>query len=197
MLLTISTTHQPATDLGYLLAKNPARAHAFDLPFGRAHVFYPEATRERCTAALLLDIDPVALVRDGEAFDQYVNDRPWVASSFMSVAIGRVFGTALGGRSRERPELTDTPIPLVARLAAAPCRGGERFWREVFEPLGYAVTATNHPLGEPFGPSRYFTVDLAATTTLRDDGAARSSDAGLDRAHPRVPRRPRQPLRVG
>lgn len=166
MLLTISTTHPPATDLGYLLAKNPARAHSFDLSFGRAHVFYPEATAERCTVALFLDIDPVALVREGDVFDQYVNDRPWVASSFLSVAIGRVFGSALGGRSRERPELAETAIPLVARLAAVPCRGGERLLRELFEPLGYTVTATNHALGEPFGPSRYFTVELSNTTTL-------------------------------
>jgi hypothetical protein len=109
MLLTITTTHQPATDLGYLLHKNPSRAQSFNQSFGRAHVFYPEATETLCTAALLLDIDPVALVRGrgpdgaGGALDQYVNDRPYVASSFLSVAISDVFGSALAGRSRERP----------------------------------------------------------------------------------------------
>jgi hypothetical protein len=83
MLLTISTTHQPATDLGYLLAKNPARAQSFDLSFGQAHVVYPEATAARCTAALVLDVDPVGLVRgrrgpegEGGLLTQYVNDRP-------------------------------------------------------------------------------------------------------------------------
>src|SRR6266542_6761178 len=101
VLLTISTSHQPATDLGFLLHKNPARAQSFDLSFGRVHIFYPEATAERCTAALLLDVDPVALVRakrapEGESglLRQYVNDRPYVASSFLSVAIARVFGSA-------------------------------------------------------------------------------------------------------
>src|SRR5919108_4981632 len=110
MILEISTTHRPATDLGYLLHKNPARAQSFDLAFGRAHVFYPEASEARCTAALLLDIDPVGLVRRGVRFprlDQYVNDRPYVASSFLSVAIARVFNTALAGKCNARPELVD------------------------------------------------------------------------------------------
>src|SRR5919107_5557483 len=123
MLLTITTTHQPATDLGYLLHKNPARLHSFALPFGEAHVFYPEAEAARCTAALLLDVDPVGLVRgrrgpegEGGLLMQYVNDRPYVASSFLSIAISNVFGTGLTGRSKERPELAATPIPLEARL---------------------------------------------------------------------------------
>ena len=112
MLLTLTTTQSPATDLGYLLGKNPARTQSFDLTFGRAHVYYPEATAERCTAALLLDVDPVALVRrgtkdEGFALSQYTNDRPYVASSFMSVAIGRVFGQALQGKSRDRQALAD------------------------------------------------------------------------------------------
>jgi len=63
MLLTITTTAPPATDLGYLLHKNPARSQAFTLNFGKAHVFYPEASNTRCTAALLLEVDPVGLVR--------------------------------------------------------------------------------------------------------------------------------------
>ena len=110
MLLTITTTHSPATDLGYLLHKNPARVQSFDLSFGRAHVFYPEATEERCTSALLLEVDPIGLVRgrqgpggEGGLFDQYVNDRPYVASSFMSVALASVLGTAMAGKCKERP----------------------------------------------------------------------------------------------
>ena len=139
MLLTISTTHSPATDLGYLLHKNPARVQAFELSFGKAHVFYPEASKERCTAALLLDVDPVALVRGrGSVSTDYVNDRPYVASSFLSVAIARVFGSALGGRCRERPELVAKPLPLVAGIAALPCRSADEV-RELFEPLGYEV----------------------------------------------------------
>src|SRR4028119_1544401 len=101
MLLTISTTHQPATDLGFLLHKNPNRIQTFSLNFGNALVFYPEATREKCTVALLLDIDPIGLVRnkgrDHKSLEQYVNDRPYVASSFFSVALGRVFNSALAG----------------------------------------------------------------------------------------------------
>ncbi len=100
MLLEITTTHSPATDLGYLLGKNPARVQSFDLSFGRAHVHYPEVADDRCTAALLLDLDPIALVRAArrhggdDLLAQYVNDRPYAASSLMSVAIGRVFGVS-------------------------------------------------------------------------------------------------------
>src|SRR6476646_1828214 len=153
MLLTITTTHQPATDLGYLLHKNPARLHTFPLSFGQAHVFYPQADANVCTAALLLDVDPVALVRnrrgpsgEGGTLDQYVNDRPYVASSFLSVAIARVLGSALAGRSKGRPELTDNRMPLEAKISVLPCRGGEEFLRRLFEPLGYEVIATGHDL---------------------------------------------------
>jgi 3' terminal RNA ribose 2'-O-methyltransferase Hen1 len=178
MLLTITTTAAPATDLGYLLAKNPARLHTFDLAFGKAHVFYPEATPERCTAALMLEVDPVGLVRgrqdpagEGGALEQYVNDRPYVASSFLSVAIARVLGSALGGRSKDRPELAQRAISLEAHVSVLPCRGGEDFLRRLFEPLGYEVTANQHPLDETnpdWGSSRYFTVTLRATKRLAD-----------------------------
>src|SRR5499433_3841598 len=131
MLLTITTTHQPATDLGFLLHKNPSKVHSFELSFGKAHLFYPEATPERCTAALLLDVDPVGLVRgkrghhEGGTLDQYVNDRPYVLSSFLSVALGRALGTAMTGRSKGRQELAERPIPLTATLAVVSCRSGE------------------------------------------------------------------------
>src|SRR3984957_3722155 len=121
VLLTISYTRKPATDLGYLLHKSPFRIHSFEQAFGKTHVCYPETTSERCTAALLLEIDPIGLVRNrrgpsGQAYsmEEYVNDRPYVASSFLSVAIGRTFRTAMTGRSKERQELAETPIPFEA-----------------------------------------------------------------------------------
>jgi len=43
MLLTLTSTNVPATDLGYLLHKNPSTLQSFPLSFGQAHVFYPEA----------------------------------------------------------------------------------------------------------------------------------------------------------
>jgi 3' terminal RNA ribose 2'-O-methyltransferase Hen1 len=176
MLLTLTTTYRPATDLGYLLHKNPGKVQSFELSFGSAHVFYPEATEDRCTAALLLDVDAVGLVRnrkgpagDNFALEQYVSDRPYAASSFLSVAIARVFASALAGHSRDRPQLADTAIPLTARIAALPCRGGERFLRSLFEPLGYSVTADRHALDERFpewGESPYFRVELSAERRL-------------------------------
>jgi 3' terminal RNA ribose 2'-O-methyltransferase Hen1 len=175
MLLTITTTYRPATDLGYLLHKHPARFQSYDLSFGRAHVFYPEVTHERCSASLLLDVDSVGIVRGKGAADgllsQYVNDRPYVASSFLSVAISQVYGSALQGRCHDRPELTTTPIPLSARMHVIPVRGGERFLRGVFEPLGYAVDAERHPLDERFpewGESPYFTATISKVATLSE-----------------------------
>lgn len=173
MLLTITTTHQPATDLGYLLHKNPARVQEFELPFGKAFVFYPEVTTERCTAALLLDIDPVGLVRGAGnsegLLDQYVNDRPYASTSFLSVAISRIFGTALGGRCNDRPTLVTEPLPLELTISGLPCRRGEPFLRSLFEPLGYEVKAESHVLDPSmpgWGNSQYFTVTLRATVTL-------------------------------
>ena len=178
MLLTITTSHRPATDLGFLLHKNPARAQSFDLSFGRAHVVYPEAGDDRCTAALILDIDPVGLVRgrrgpagDGGLLTQYVNDRPYVASSFLSVALSNVFASAMAGRSKERPALADASIPLEARLSVVPCRGGEVLLRRLFEPLGYTVMVTSHALdarSPEWGASRYFTLTLTATQRLSE-----------------------------
>ena len=176
MLLTLTTSHPPATDLGYLLHKNPAKCQSFPLSFGQAHIFYPEASEGRCTAALLLDVDPVAMVRgrggvSHSVLAQYVNDRPYVASSFMSVAIAQVLGSALDGRSKERPELARTPIPLTTAIEVLPCRGGEGFLHEVFEPLGYQVEAIRYPLDERFpqwGESPYFSVRLSKTTTLSE-----------------------------
>ena len=176
MLLTISTTYSPATALGYLLHKHPARMQSFELTFGQAHVFYPEARTDKCTAALLLDVDPVGLVRrphgqfaENFALAQYVSDRPYVASSFLSVAIARVFGSALSSKCKERPQLVKTAIPLKAELSILPCRGGEKLLRRLFEPLGYTVTAGQHALDPQFpdwGQSRYFTVTLENTCRL-------------------------------
>lgn len=177
MLLTITTTHRPATDLGFLLHKNPTRpgGQTFPLSFGQARVFYPEAGEPRCTAALLLEIDPIGLVRrrreENLPLAHYVNDRPYVASSFLSVALAQVYGSALAGRSRERPELAETPLPLAARVAVVRARGGEALLRRLFAPLGYDVAAEPHQLDPAFpawGASDYFTLDLRATLRLRD-----------------------------
>jgi 3' terminal RNA ribose 2'-O-methyltransferase Hen1 len=178
MILTISYTGKPATDLGYLLHKSPFRVHSFEQVFGKVHVFYPETSPDRCTAALVLEIDSIGLVRSqhgpsGErhVLEEYVNDRPYAASSFLSVAIARTFGTALTGRSKERQELADTPLPLETRITVLPCRGGEMLLRCLFEPLGYEVTVKRHALDEKFpewGESPYFTVMLKGTIRLSD-----------------------------
>lgn len=171
MFLRLATTHRPATDLGYLLAKNPARAQSFSLSFGTAHVFYPEVGDERCAAALFVDIDPVRLSRRTDDLEvPYVNDRPYVANSFLSVAIAEVFTSALQGRSRERQALAEQAIPLTADVPALVARGGEGVIRRLFEPLGYTVLTTPIPLDPQLGyhQPRARSLSLTGTTRLVD-----------------------------
>ncbi|MBJ6109515.1 3' terminal RNA ribose 2'-O-methyltransferase Hen1 [Hymenobacter sp. BT523] len=169
MLLTISTTYQPATDLGYLLHKNPARLQSIEVAGGQAHVFYSEATAERCTAALLLDLDPIGLVRgragasgEGFALEQYVNDRPYVASSFLSAALSKAFGTAMNGTCKDKPDLPAQALPLAIKVAVVSAPGPD--WpRRLFEPLGYEVEIETTPLDPTmpeWGDSRYYTLHL-------------------------------------
>ncbi|TDD01382.1 3' terminal RNA ribose 2'-O-methyltransferase Hen1 [Nonomuraea deserti] len=177
MLLTITTTARPATDLGFLLHKHPERVQEFGQSFGTATVFYPEAGDERCTAALVLEVDPIALVRSrGKgspdfSLSQYVNDRPYAASSLLAVALADVFRTARAGRCRARPELPGTPLPLELRLPALPCRGGPDLARRLFEPLGWEVAAQPIVLDDGFpewGESRYVRLTLSGSARLAD-----------------------------
>ncbi|MDR2013414.1 MAG: 3' terminal RNA ribose 2'-O-methyltransferase Hen1 [Rhodanobacter sp.] len=176
MLLEITTTHQPASDLGYLLAKHPARCQHFELPFGAAHVFYSQADHACCTAVLLMEIDPVSLVRGtGDKSEgplsQYVNDRPYVASSFLSVAIARVFGSAMAGVSKGRQELADQAIPLEANIPVLRSKAGADMIVRCFEPLGYRTEVAQLPLDPRFpewGEGDYFALRLSQIVRLRD-----------------------------
>jgi 3' terminal RNA ribose 2'-O-methyltransferase Hen1 len=178
MLLTLSTTHRPATDLGFLLHKNPERAQVFQQSFGPAYVYYPQASEDRCTAALLIDIDPIELVRGAKdrltadfSLGQYVNDRPYAASSLLASALGRVFRTAMRGDCVARPELAAAAIPLEIVVPALPCRGGAALALALFEPLGWAVDAVPVPLDPAFpawGDSRYVRLTLHGTLRLAD-----------------------------
>jgi 3' terminal RNA ribose 2'-O-methyltransferase Hen1 len=176
VLLTITTTYRPTTDLGFLLHKHPDRVQTFSTAFGEAHVFYTEASEDRCTAALLLGIEPVGLVRRGRgaggfALAEYVNDRPYVASSFMSVALVTVFKSAMAGTCSGHEELAGTAIPLEASLPVVPARGGEAMVRRLFEPLGYEVDAAPIVLDPQFpdwGDSRYVGLCLRSVCRLAD-----------------------------
>ncbi|MER5783709.1 3' terminal RNA ribose 2'-O-methyltransferase Hen1 [Streptomyces mobaraensis] len=184
MFLTISTTGHddvPATDLGFLLHKHPGRAQRFSTSYGTAHVFYPEATAERCTVALLLEVDPVALVRRGggkgrggapdAALAQYVNDRPYAASSLLAVALGSVFSSAMKGKCAARPELVEERRSLRIELPVVPARGGAGLVERLFAPLGWTVTARPLPLDERFpewGDSRYVALVLEGEQLLAD-----------------------------
>jgi len=176
MLLTITCTGQNTTNLSYLLYKNPYRPQKFELGFGNAYVFYPELSHEKTTVALLLDICPTDLSRGKEGsaagglFD-YVNDRPYVSSSFMSVAISGVFRTAMTGRADAHQELSDTPLDLEAKITMLPCRSDSKMLTNVFEPLGYEVNYESFLLDENFpdwGESKYINLNIKGKLRLRD-----------------------------
>ena len=177
MLLLLETTHATATDLGFLLHKNPARAQTFALPFGEVRAWYPVATPEKCQFAFWLDIDPIRLSRgsgsdrrDSFSLQPYVNDRPYAASSFLCVAIAQVLRDALSGSSKERPELAQTAIPLSIRLPVVPARGGEALLRRLFEPLGYEIELQQIVLDKNLGwdESPYFDLTLRAEKRLSE-----------------------------
>lgn len=185
VFLTISTTgtpDRPATDLGFLLHKHPEKAQAFSTAHGTAHVLYPEASAEHCTAALLPEVDPVALVRRGKgrgrggapdsALAQYVNDRPYAASSLLAVALAKVFKSALNGVCAALPERAAAPMPLRIELPALPARGGAGLVTRLFGPLGWAsVTAEPVVLDPEFpewGDSRYVRLVLEGELRLAD-----------------------------
>ncbi|RZS91556.1 3' terminal RNA ribose 2'-O-methyltransferase Hen1 [Motilibacter rhizosphaerae] len=163
MLVTLATSGSTsgglpdgavATDLGRVLHKHPDRVHVQEVPTGTATVCYPVATPERCEAALLLEVDPVGLVRSRAArrgddvLARYVNDRPYVASSLLAVALSRVLRTALAGRCDARPELAEAAWPLEVRLPALPVRGRPELVERLFAPLGWEVEARRLPLDE-------------------------------------------------
>jgi 3' terminal RNA ribose 2'-O-methyltransferase Hen1 len=177
MLLTITTTYRPATHLGYLVHKHPGRCQSATLSFGSVHLFFPVATESQCTLALVLDIDPIDMVRGrrrqegGLPLEEYINDRPYVASSFLSVAIAKVLSSALKGECDEVPGLAETALPFQVKIAVLPSRGGEQIMHRLFEPLGYEVATRRHTLDEKFpewGASPYFTVSLTKETRLSE-----------------------------
>ena len=176
MLLTITYKGKNTQELGFLLHKNPDRAQQFELAYGKAYVFYPDVSDESTTAALLLDIDPLYLARgkvgsrDGGLFD-YVNDRPYAATSFLSTAMVRIFGTAMNGKCDKRQELADTPLDLTARLASLKDNGDTELAKQLFEPLGYRVTVSRTQLDEKFpewGSSPYIDLTISGKVKLSE-----------------------------
>lgn len=177
MILTITNTRPPATNLGFLLHKNPKHLQSFPLSFGQAHVCYPEVSETCCTVALILEIDPIRLSRkasssSNQPLKPYVNDRPYVASSFLSVAIAKVFGSALQGKCNKSPELVHQPLSLTLKIPTLPCQteeNGEMILRKLFEPLGYQLTLSPIPLDSHFpewGRSPYFSTELVIEAPL-------------------------------
>ena len=176
MILTITYEGQNTQDLGFLLYKHPQRAQQFELSYGKAYVFYPEVSDERTTAALVLDIDPIDLARgklgskEGGLFD-YVNDRPYAATSFLSTAINRVYGSAMKGKCEHRPELAEKPLKLTATVTSLKDRGNETLAQELFEPLGYTVSVSRGKLDEKFpewGESPYINLTISGEVKLSD-----------------------------
>ena len=175
MLVSLTSTTPDATDLGYLLHKHPDRVRSVDVGFGRAHVFYPEATAQRCTATTYVEVDPFGPARHrrerrAQGLEPYLNDRPYAASSMLSVALGRLFRTAMSGTCKDRPELVAQPLDLEIDLPVVPVRGGQEMLRRLFGPLGYEVAGAPIALDPEFpqwGDSRYVSARLAGRQTVR------------------------------
>lgn len=175
MLVSLTSTTPDARDLGFLLHKHPDRVRAVDVGFGQAHVFYPEATQHRCTATTFVEVDPVGLARGQHrhrlaGLEPHVNDRPYAASSMLSVALARLFRTALSGKCDARPELVERSMDLELELPVLPVRGGSDVLRRLFEPLGYDVEAQPIALDTHFpswGESPYFAVRMSGRHTVR------------------------------
>jgi hypothetical protein len=72
MLWTITTTHVPATALGSLLHKHPVWVRTFSPSFSRTHVFDYEAGPSRCTAVLLLEIEPLHLTQKRQTLRELI-----------------------------------------------------------------------------------------------------------------------------
>ncbi|WP_036043937.1 3' terminal RNA ribose 2'-O-methyltransferase Hen1 [Leptospira alstonii] len=179
MILKITTTHNPATDLGFLLHKHPDKLQSVDLSVGKAHIFYSEKREDRTTICILLDIDPIEMVRgsknlsgDGFTLGNYVNDRPYVASSFLSAALVKAFSTAMNGKCKEKPELVEEKIPFEIFISSIPIpKGGEILIRKFFEPLGYEVELLRHGLDKKFpewGESKYYNLNMRNIVTTKD-----------------------------
>ena len=176
MLITISTTHSPATDIGYLLHKHPDKVQTFKVSGGQAHIFYPISTTEKCTVALLLELDTIKMVRQMHvpkgsiSLHHYVNDRPYVASSFASSAITTVFSSALNGNCKNRPELVNVKMPFEVQVEVLKVKGSRQLIHNIFEPLGYEIAYTRHDLDEQFpdwGPSPFYSLTLKNKCTLQ------------------------------
>jgi 3' terminal RNA ribose 2'-O-methyltransferase Hen1 len=173
MCLTLTCTGEHAPDFGFLLFKHPDSIFVRELGFGRVIVFYPENTPTRATVAILVEVDTVGLVRGGGlTLEEYVNDRPYALSSLTSVALNTAFGTALSGRSKDRPHLVEKPLPLEACLSAVHSRGGPELAGKFFEPLGYEVEmisiapALSISLGGPRSP--IYSIRLRGEVTVHD-----------------------------
>ncbi len=175
MLVSLTSTTPVATDLGYLLHKHPDRVRSVDVGFGRAHVFYPEATEQRCTATTYVEVDAVGSARHrrqrrARGLEPYLSDRPYAASSILSVALGRLYRTALNGRCEDRPDLVARPLDLEIDLPVVPLRGGPAILRRLFDPLGYDVECSPIALDPQFpawGDSRCVSARLAGRHTVR------------------------------
>ena len=156
-----------ASDLGFLLHKHPGHLHERDTAQGKVSIFFPKVSEAETRAVIYLDVDPVALVRGkNEQSDgllaQYVNDRPYAANSLLSVALGRVIGQTMSGKSKDRQSLADRALPFRIRIAPVAVSGGIDVIEELFNPLGYEFDAK--PLDDT---GRRAVFDLHFTITAR------------------------------
>lgn len=152
MLLTITTTHRPATDLGDLLHKQLDTIHSASFPFGHVLVCFSQADEARCTAGVMVQAHPAM-------------------PSHLGVALAEVFGEALQGRSDTRPEVAGRALPFEVEVPVLSCVAGPTLIRGLFGPLGYHVAVSPVP-ADPRFPAEGNEDDIA----LRLTGIVRLAD---------------------
>lgn len=168
MQLSIICRHAEAQDLSFLMHKHPDKLQSFSVPAGKAYVFYPRYEKQICMISLLLDINPIELYKKlkkkgNPALLHYVNDRPYVGSSFTSTALAKVFSSALNGKCDSYPELPQRMMDFEVKLPILKIKGSSKIISRIFAPLGYEISAESLPLDPHFpewGLSQYYRVNL-------------------------------------
>ena len=171
MLLTLACSGKDAPDLSWLLHKRPNRLQAFDLPYGKAFVFFPEYTETRSVVSLLLEINQEALndlCKNKEGEFQFVNPRQFLSSSLLSGAIGKVFSSAIKGICADKPELVNKEYDLELELTNFSCRLKPEYVARIFKPLGYAIAFDNISSDFPREKLIVGNLRLKGKTNLKD-----------------------------
>ena len=174
VLLLLTTTRRPATDLGRLLALESGEVHEFAVPGGIATLHLPEVSAHRCTAAVFLEWHHRGsdLGDDQAGAGGRAPVPAHVTSDMLADAVSLVFRNALAGASGHRyPHLLRAALPLEIVIPQFPCQAGVHLAERLFGPLGWRVLVdpvlldARHP---EWGDTGHSALTLRGTISLAD-----------------------------